>query len=129
MNNGKVIERVNNIFNEVINNKKDMYLYVASVLTGIDYDTLELDYDKNHSDKSCFAVKIREAVKHCMIGGCGVDNSEYLNFLVNPGITLSDCIIEKFSVVDEDWDRDNYSVFMYLFGYLRMFRFLNSGII
>ena len=53
MSNSKVIERVNDIFNEVINNKKDMYLYVASVLTGIDYDTLELDYDKNHSDKSC----------------------------------------------------------------------------
>jgi len=129
MYNGKVIERVNDISNEVINNKKDMYLYIASVLTGIDYDTLELEYDNNHSDTASYIVKLREAVKHCMIGGCGADNFEYLNFLVNPGITLSDCIIEKFSIVDEDGDRDYYSVFMYLFGYLRMFRFLNSGII
>ena len=129
MSNSKVIEKVNDIFNEVINNKKDMYLYIASVLIDIDYDVLEADYNKHHSDTTSFAVKLREAIKHCMIDGCGDDNSEYLNFLVNHGITLSDCIIEKFSTVDEDWDKDNYSVFCYLFGYLRMFRFLSSGII
>ena len=129
MSNSKVIERVNDIFNEVINNKKDMYLYVASVLIDIDYYVLEADYEIHHSDTTSFVVKLREAIKRCMISGCGDDNSDYLNFLVNPGITLSDCIIKKFSTVDEDWNKDNYSVFVYLFGYLRMFRFLNSGII
>jgi hypothetical protein len=117
--NNDVIGRVNDIFRAVITNKKDMYLYVLSVLTDINYDTLKEEWD-NRKDNKCHIAINRELVKKAMIS----HTSENLNALINPGITLGDCIKKKFAIEDLEGDIIDYEVFDCLFGYLRMSKFL-----
>lgn len=117
--NNDVIGRVNDIFRAVITNKKDMYLYVLSVLTDINYDTLKEEWD-NRKDNKCHIAINRELVKKAMIS----HTSESLNALINPGITLGDCIKKKFAIEDLEGDVIDYEVFDCLFGYLRMSKFL-----
>ena len=117
--NNEVIERVNDIFKAVITDKKDMYLYVLSVLTDINYDTLKEEWDNRKDNNSHVAIN-RELVKKAMIS----HTSESLNALINPGITLGDCIKKKFAIDNLEGDTIDYEVFNCLFGYLRMSKFL-----
>ena len=117
--NNEVIERVNDIFKAVITDKKDMYLYVLSVLTDINYNTLKEEWD-NRKDNKCHVAINRELVKKAMIE----HTTENLNALINPGITLGDCIKKKFAIDDLEGGVIDYEVFNCLFGYLRMSKFL-----
>ena len=117
--NNEVIERVNDIFKAVITDKKDMYLYVLSVLTDINYDTLKEEWDNRKDNNGHVAIN-RELVKKAMIK----PTPENLNALINPGITLGDYIKKKFAIDDLEGDVIDYEVFNYLFGYLRMSKFL-----
>lgn len=117
--NNEVIERVNDIFKAVITDKKDMYLYVLSVLTDINYNTLKEEWDNRKDNEGHVAIN-RERVKRAMIG----HTSESLNALINPGITLGDCIKKKFAINNLEGGTIDYEVFNYLFGYLRMSKFL-----
>jgi len=117
--NNEVIERVNDIFKAVITDKKDMYLYVLSVLTDINYDTLKEEWDNRKDNEGHIAIN-RELVKRAMIG----HTSESLNALINPGITLGDCIKKKFAIDNLEGGTIDYEVFNCLFGYLRMSKFL-----
>ena len=117
--NNEVVERVNDIFKAVITDKKDMYLYVLSVLTDINYDILKEEW-VNRKDNKGYAAINRELVKKAMIE----HTTENLNALINPGITLGDCIKKKFAIDDLEGDIIDYEVFNCLFGYLRMSKFL-----
>lgn len=117
--NNEVIERVNDIFKAVITDKKDMYLYVLSVLIDINYDTLKEEWDNRKDNEGHIAIN-RERVKRAMIS----HTSESLNALINPGITLGDCIKKKFAIDDLEGGVIDYEVFNCLFGYLRMSKFL-----
>ena len=122
-NNNAVIERVNDIYKAVVVDKKDMYLYVLSVLTDINYDELYKEYT-NRNDNNCYAAINRDRVKKAMLMGTSAE----LSVAINPGITLKDVISNKFTVELEDGDIDDFSIFYYLFGYLRMSKFLNDCI-
>lgn len=117
--NNEVIGRVNDIFKAVITDKKDMYLYVLSVLTDINYDTLKEEWDNRKDNEGHVAIN-RERVKRAMIS----HTSESLNALINPGITLGDCIKKKFAIDNLEGGVIDYEVFNCLFDYLRMSKFL-----
>lgn len=126
--NNEVIERVNDIFKAVITDKKDMYLYILSVLIDENYDELKEELDNRNDNKSTNNPKfakytlsifaLRENVKKVVCGGV-----EPLSVPVTKNTILLDYINEKFAtgrLKGKNYDIPDHTIFNCLYGYLKM---------
>ena len=115
--NQKVFNLINQIKTEVVNNGKDMYIYIASILCGDNYEDLEEDYSNNDS----YVIKYVNAIR-----GISRGDDSYLDFpvvVVGGAITtVSQRIEELFSIEDKNGCIESSSIFRYLFGYLEMMK-------
>ena len=117
--NQKVINLINKIKETVINSSVDMYVYIASILTDTDYDILESRYFNNDNE----VEKLRTVIKDILL-----NKIKYLNHDIEFE-PIFELIKNKFSFVNSCGDKDDFSMFYYLLGFIQVNRFIKEGTI
>jgi len=119
--NQKVINLINKIKETTINSSVDMYVYIASILTDTDYNILESRYFNDDNE----VEKLRTVIKDILLNKIQYHSLNY-DIEFEP---IFELIKNKFSFVNSCGDKDDFSMFYYLLGFIQVNRFIKEGTI
>jgi len=98
-----------------------MYVYIASILTDTDYNILESRYFNDDNE----VEKLRTVIKDILLNKIQYHSLNY-DIEFEP---IFELIKNKFSFVNSCGDKDDFSMFYYLLGFIQVNRFIKEGTI